>query len=106
MLTRLLYAIQINLTKHMLEGDSKLISMFVDFEIYKKDFVTNYMAEQGFNIPAITKVVLKNGFEDPIAVHFFAEEHMKIDTENKRVEPVYSQDLLATEYFMGAPSNE
>ncbi|KKN14370.1 hypothetical protein LCGC14_0996750 [marine sediment metagenome] len=100
MLTRLLYAIEINLIKRMLEGDSKLISMVVDFETYKKDFVTTYMARQGFDIPAVTKVVLKNGYEEAIGVHFFSKEHMKIDSEKGSVEPVYTQDLLQTSYFM------
>ena len=106
MLQRLLFAIEVRLTKLMLESDSGFIAKFVNFEVYKKNFVANYMEEQGFGIPAITKVVLKNGFESSIAIHFFASEHMVIDYENGKVEPVYTQDLLQTEYYIREPNSE
>jgi hypothetical protein len=100
------WSIGVSFNKFMLEGNSAFLSKFVDFEVYKKNFIGKYMKEQGFGIPAVTKIVLKNGFEDPIAIHFFAEEHMHIDTEKMTVEPVYTQDLLQTEYFLEEPHNE
>ncbi len=100
MIRRLFWKLAIGLNSNILEGDSKLLKMFIDFEAYKQNFITTYMAEQGYNIPAVTSVVLKNGYTTPIAIHFFIEEHMTIDHETDKIQPVYTDDLLHTEYYL------
>ncbi len=89
----------------MLEGNNRHVNKVVNFEIFRKNFVSRYMAQQGFGIPAVTRVVLKNGYEAPIAIHFFAHDHMSIDYENSVAEPVYTNDLLQTDYYITEPEH-
>ena len=95
-----------NIETYMLEGNNRHVNNVVKSEIFRKNFVSKYMADQGFGIPAVTSVVLRNGYQSAIAVHFFANEHMKIDYENNLAEPVYTNDLLQTDYYISEPQNE
>ncbi len=103
-LNRFLWSLGNSFEKRILEDDSEFMKKLVNYETFKKSFVQRYMRDNGFGVPAITRVVLKNGFESIVAVSFFAEEHMILDVENGKAEVVYTDDLLKTDYYIGEES--
>lgn len=58
------------------------------------------MEEQGYSVPAVTRVVLKNNYQSVVAIHFFNPDHLVIDREKSIVKPVYTSDLLQTDYYL------
>ncbi len=97
---RLIWGIGARFTKFMLENNEEYMIKVVNFELYKKNFVTQYMADQGYSVPAVTKVVLKNNYQAIIGIHFFNPDHLVIDKENSTIKPVYSDNLLQIDYYL------
>jgi hypothetical protein len=99
-MTHLLWRFYTWYNQRLLEGNATTMARYLNYEYFKKTFVTKYMDEQGYSIPAITKVVLRNGYNATLAIHFFNPDHMVIDRENSIVKPVYTADLLQTDYYL------